>query len=239
MRPYLRNLCLLVLASGALLLGESAATAQYYYGPEYGPPPPPPPRYRPAPRYEPAPAYYYAPFSHLGFFARVTIGPGYLHASEDFGGATRVYSGFGLTLNGALGLAIAPNLIIFGEVLSTTALNADETDSGQSVGLSGLDVTLYGFGPGIAYYLEPANVYLSATLAFSKVSFSDHYSQDPVDDTDIGFGGSFSVGKEWWVARHLGLGIAGQIYLATMTEPYYNARMGAVAASLLFSATLN
>jgi hypothetical protein len=245
MRPYLRSLCLLALAGGALLLGESAASAQYYYGPAYGPPPPPAPapvpRYyaAPAPRYSPAPSYYSAPFVHQGLFLRLTVGAGFLTASETVNGATLSYSGFGATLSGALGGAIAPNLIIYGEILGTSVFNADQTYGGQPQGLSGLDVAMYGFGPGIAFYIEPVNMYLSGTLTFSKVSFTDTYSQYPTGDTNLGIGGSFTVGKEWWVAQRLGMGIAGQAFVASMTDPEYNTRLSAVAISMLFSLTFN
>jgi hypothetical protein len=159
MRPYLR--ALFVLVGGALLLGESTAFAQRYY---YGPPPP---RYY-RPRYAPP---YYSPYSHDGFFLRLTGGVGYLAASETVDGATLGYSGFGFTFGGALGGAVAPNLIVFGEIVGTTAFNADQSYAGSPQGLSGLDVTLLGVGPGIAYYIEPANVYLSGTLVYSTERF--------------------------------------------------------------------
>ena len=60
-----------------------------------------------------------------------------------------------------------------------------------------------------------------------------------MDSTNLGIGLSFMVGKEWWVARDWGIGIAGQIHIATMHDPSYNARMRASAFSILFSATYN
>jgi hypothetical protein len=239
MRPYLRSLFVLLLASGALLAGESAGLAQGYYGPAYGPPAPPPPSYRPAPRYN-AP-YYYEPAGHQGgLFVRLTAGLGYLYASETAGGASYHYSGLGGTASAAIGGVIAPNLILFGEILGTSAVDAEFTGGGSS-GYPGVDVTLFGFGPGIAYYLEPGNVYLSATLAFSKLSFSntnyDYYSY--AEDTDLGIGGSFMVGKEWWVGRHLGMGVAGMLHLASMRDSYYDTRLTATAFSVLFSLSFN
>jgi hypothetical protein len=227
MRPYLR--ALFVLVGGALLLGESTAFAQRYY---YGPPPP---RYY-RPRYA---APYYAPYSHDGFFLRLTGGLGYLAASETVDGATLGYSGFGFTFGGALGGAVAPNLIVFGEIVGTTAFNADQSYAGSPQGVSGLDVTLLGVGPGIAYYIEPANVYLSGTLAFSKVSFTNTYSQYPVNDTNWGVGASFSIGKEWWIGRRWAFGFAGQVQLASMTDPYYDARLGVLTLSALGALTFD
>jgi hypothetical protein len=240
MRPYHRLLFSFVLASGALLVGEAAALAQQpYYGPApaYGPPPPAP-AYAPQPRrYSSAPHYFAA---HDGLFLRLAGGLGYLSASENVSGGSLNYSGVGFTLSGALGGAIAPNLILYGEILGTSVVNAEQSYAGVSQGLSGLDVVMYGFGPGIAYYIEPVNVYLSATLTFSKISFSDTYSDYYLTtDTNLGLGGSFSVGKEWWIAQRLGLGIAGQLHVASMTDPYYNAHMTATALSVLCSLTFN
>lgn len=238
MRPYLRSLFVLLLAGGALLAGESAGLAQGYYGPAYGPPPPPPPSYRPAPRYS-AP-YYYEPAGHNGgLFVRLTAGLGYLYATESAGGQSVHYSGFGGTASAAIGGVIAPNLILYGEILGTSAWDA-EVSQDNAYNYPGIDVTLFGFGPGIAYYLEPGNVYLSGTLTFSKLSFSDTY--DPygyTEDTDLGIGGAFSVGKEWWVARHLGMGVAGQIHLASMKDSVRDTRLTATAFSVLFSLSFN
>jgi len=241
MRPSLRSLFLFVLASGALLLGESTVLAQGYYGPAYGPPGPPPPSYRPAPRYS-AP-YYYEPAGHNGgLFIRLTAGLGYLYATESAGGQSVNYSGLGGSAGAALGGVIAPNLILFGEILGTSAWDAEVGSGGPSYH-PGVDVTLLGFGPGIAYYLQPANMYLSATLAFSKLTFSNSNYYDPsygyAEDTNLGVGASFMVGKEWWMGRHLGMGVAGQLHLASMRDSYYDTRLTATAFSILFSLSFN
>jgi hypothetical protein len=240
MRIISRSLALVALMGSTLMLGESVASAQGYYGPAYGPPGPPPPQrgYYAAPR----PAYYGYGHVHDGFFLRVTAGFGYVSASEAVGGGETInYSGVGVTYGVAFGGTIAPNLILFGEFLGTSVPDYDyryqvarvhDTASG--------DMTLSGFGPGIAYYIEPINLYLSGTLAFSEMSFTDSYSGYS-DGTNWGLGLSFAVGKEWWVARDWGIGIAGQIHLASMgdTVDAYDTRMTATAFSLLFSATYN
>ncbi len=231
MRPHLRALLFFGFTGSMLLLGESSTLAQTYY---YGPPPPPR-YYRPA-YVAPAP---YRPFSHQGLFLRFTGGLGYLAASENYQGSTLTYSGFGFSYSGAIGGAVAPNLIIFGEVMGTTAFNADQSYGGVSQGLSGLDITLLGIGPGIAYFLEPANVYLSSTLAFSTVSFTDTYSQYAVSDTNWGVGITFTVGKQWWIGYRWGIGFAGQVHLASMGHPDNNTRLEAIAASALASLTFD
>lgn len=237
MRHVLHSLSLLAVAGAALLLGEATASAQPYYGPAYGPPP----SYRAAPRYA-APYTGYGYHTHDGFFLRLNAGFGYLTASEDYGGGDEVtYSGMGGSYGVALGGALAPNLILYGEMLGTTVVNADYRDTGGVVGLSGYDVTMFGFGPGIAYYLQPANVYFSGTLAISKVSFSftDVDYDDSAGETDFGIGLSFMCGKEWWITRDWGIGIAGRLHWANMRDTLLDTRINSLAASLLFSATYN
>ena len=149
------------------------------------------------------------------------------------------YSGWGGSYSAALGGAIVPNLILYGEILGTTVINADYRDSTGNVGYSGLDVTMFGFGPGITYYLEPANVYFSGTLAISKVSFSDTSYGDSAGETDFGVGLSFMCGKEWWITPDWGIGLAGRLHWANMRDPVYDTHLNGLAFALLFSATYN
>lgn len=238
MRPRLRSpvLALVLLAAATVLLvgAESAALAQQpYYGPA--------PAYGPPPGYRPAPRYYgrtYGYHEHDGLFARVTLGGGYLSASEDI----YSYSGGGFAWGAALGGVIAPNLVLFGEFSGITVTDPDLNGGGLSETLSGTDMTLFGFGPGVAYYFVPVNVYLSGTLNFSQVSFSHpsgYYYAD--DNTNWGAGGNFMVGKEWWVLPDLGIGLAGQFQVASMRDhpQGVSTRMTVKTFSLLFSATFN
>jgi hypothetical protein len=232
MRYVTKLLFLLGLTSAIVLLGESAALAQRpYYGRGYGP----------QPGYAPAPAYgsWYGGHQHDGFYMRITAGLGYFSASESYGGTRYTYSGLGETLCAAFGGAIAPNLILYGELLGTSVTNASLSANGVTQGYSDTDLTLAGFGPGIAYYIEPVNLYLSGTLTFTQVSFSNTYSGYPAGDSNLGIGLSLMVGKEWWVSRDWGIGIAGQLHVASMGDPGYDTRLQATAFSVLFSATYN
>jgi hypothetical protein len=248
MRPSLRSLFLLVLASGTLLFGERNVRADeylaqgYYYGPAYGPPAPPPPQpgYYRSPRYV-APAYY-GGRTHDGLYLRFTAGAGFFTASESYQGSRISYSGLGFTASGALGGAIAPNLILYGEILGTTVADAEWSQDGYYQGSSNTDLEMFGFGPGIAYYIQPANMYLSATLAFTKVSFignDPYYGGYTQADTDFGVGVSLRVGKEWWVGPRWGVGIAGMAHLASMHDPTWNERVSAAAFSVLLSASFD
>ena len=218
------------LVTALFVFTESAASAQApYYGRGYGPGPG---------RYA-APGYggWYGARQHAGFHVRLCAGLGYLGASEDHRGSSDHYSGIGGTFSAALGGAVAPNLIVYGELLGTSVINAEWSRNGYPQGWSGLDVFQYGFGPGVAYYFEPINLYLSGTLAFTRFSFSDTYGNSYSQDTNLGVGASFTVGKEWWVGSRWGIGLAGHFQLASMGDPYVDARLRTLVFSLLFSAS--
>jgi hypothetical protein len=221
------------------LSASSVASAQPYYGPGYGPPP----GYR-------APGYgrpYYGYNTHDGFFMRLNVGFGYLTASESYAGATDTYSGLGFNYGAAFGGVIAPNLVLYGELFGMTVTdpNYSISNGGGSQNLSGVDMTAFGIGPGIAYYFMPINAFVSGTLVLTKMYFTDSSSNVSLGDSDFGFGLSVMGGKEWWVSRDWGLGIAGQLYFGTMSDHptyygvSYDTRLDAFAFSVLFSATYN
>lgn len=224
-------LVLLGLVGAVATVGESSAFAQRYYGRGY---------YSQPGRYA-TPGSWYGVHGHDGFYLRLTAGAGYLSASETYGVVTDNYSGLGGAFTAAFGGTVAPNLIIYGELLVTEVSNAEYSVNNVSAGYSQTDLTQFGIGPGIAYYFEPVNLYLSGTLAFTKMSFSDTYSGVAQGDTNLGIGASFMLGKEWWVSPDWGIGLAGQLYLASMGDTVngYNTRMQSSMFALLFSATFN
>ena len=234
------------------------APEAYYPPPGYAPPPAyyPPPGYAPPPGYYPPPGYappgaYYPqqvlgppPGHHLhdGFYMRLTMGLGYLSAKYSQGGQDATISGGGMAMAFAFGGSVTPNLVIYGEFMGTVAMDPTLEYGGTSRHL-GFDVNLFGIGPGVAYYLEPMNMYFSGTLAFSQVTASSSNSSDSSNDTadvtEMGMGASFMVGKEWWVSHDWGLGIAGMLHLASMKMKNVDSTMTATAFSVVFSATYN
>jgi hypothetical protein len=171
---------------------------------------------------------------------RLTAGVGVLNAKDSYAGQEETISGGGMAVTFAIGAAVKPNLILYGEMLMTIAVSPTLESGGTTQTLSS-DVTLFGVGPGVAYYFEPSNLYLSGTLAFSQVTQSTSSSSGDSSNnvTELGVGASFMVGKEWWVSPKWGLGAAGYLHLASMKMRNYDARMTAAAVGVLFSATYN
>jgi hypothetical protein len=176
---------------------------------------------------------------HQGFLFQFLLGAAYLTASETISDSygrsqNNKYSGYGAAISAAVGWTIARNLVILGRVSGSNTLKSDcSPDCGSS-----LDLILIGFGPGIAYYLESANVHFSGVLTLSRLSFEDRYSGYK-DNTDFGVGGTFVVGKEWWTGRHLGLGAAAQVQAAIMNDSFYDTSLTAISLSALLSVTVN
>lgn len=227
----------------------------YQSGPSpYGPPPgysAPPPGYAPPPDYNApppsyGPAYYpparYAPpvgyHEHDGFYLRLQLGVGYLHAGTNESGQSVSCSGVGGTIGLAIGGAIARNLILYGEIYGTSVSDPTLSSGGASMTGSGLTETFAGLGPGVAYYLDD-NLYLSGTLLFSRLDFSDSDTTDTLASTDVGIGTVLSVGKEWWVTGDWGIGVAGQFAGATMKDQNDGPRWNIWSLALVFSATYN
>jgi hypothetical protein len=152
---------------------------------------------------------------HDGVFLRLTFGPSYTTMNSELEGSEATVSGFGPQFGIALGGAIAPNFIIFGEVLANSAIDPTLEADGQEFSGSG-SASVLGIGPGAAFYFS-GNAYLSATLAFSQISVSDADGNE-VGESDFGIGGNLLLGNEWWVAPNWGVGAAAQIFLARMKD---------------------
>jgi hypothetical protein len=244
------------------------APPAYPSQPAYAPPPAgaPPPGYPPQPSYPAPPAGYsaqpgYAPppanypptyavmrppgtQTHDGFYLRLQLGGGYTSMSASSGPNSLKYSGGSVGFGLALGGAVAPNLIIYGALIDSIAQNPDTTFNGPSFGSTSGSVGVVGVGPGLAYYLQPANVFFAGSFLLSRLVFSDT-DGNTTDQTDWGFTFEGLVGKEWWVSDNWGLGASAQLLLGTMKdkEPLVPGESiptwRVVAFSLLFSATFN
>jgi hypothetical protein len=175
--------------------------------------------------------------THDGLFLRGVVGFNGTHLSTSEPDM-QVY-GPGGTVGLAAGWAVARNLIVYGEIFDDIAVSPTvklgdatlETTEDTSAGV-------IAFGGGVAYYIMPINIYASLTLAAAQLTVSR--GDKEVGNSDFGFGASLMVGKEWWVASDVGLGVALQLYGGTMKDKGADEatwRTGAVA--LVLSATYN
>jgi len=224
--------------------------------PGYAPPPGyyyPPPGYAP-PGYAPPPGYYYPPppgyaaapqppvgvNEHDGFYLHMHFGIGYTRVhGADSAGNDVVLRGVGPSFAIALGGAMTRNLVLFGEVFTAGASNPEVLRGGTSTGNSSGDAQVGGLGFGVAYYIDPANVYFLGSIGLvtfelhDSANFTTYRSED-----GIGFHGT--IGKEWWVSPNWGLGIAGEFVGASLKDKANpSVTWTGTSFSLLFSTTYN
>jgi len=141
---------------------------------------------------------------HFGFFIRPDLGFGYLTASESAGGTTATLSGFAGVAGVSIGGAIAENLILGAHIYDAVSTNPSASVGTSSASTSNTTLTMFGVGPELTYYFMPNNVYVSGTLALSRMTVS---SNNGDASTDWGVGSRVTLGKEWWVSNHWGLGL--------------------------------
>ncbi|HKC61835.1 MAG TPA: hypothetical protein VKB92_17230 [Myxococcales bacterium] len=200
--------------AGALLLAGTAALAQ-----------------EPAP-YQSARTGFDGTYQrHFGFYIRPDLGFGYMSMAGP-GGTVYGLSGLGGI---AIGGAIRENSILAVHFIDSVAQDPSVSGSGFSGTATGSSLTMFGIGPQYTYYFMPANVYLSTTLALTRLHVSD-----PAGDfnSDWGLGTRVAVGKEWWVSDHWGLGLAGHFSLSSNQNGAGDA-LTTWALGVVFSTTYN
>jgi hypothetical protein len=178
--------------------------------------------------------------THDGFYLRFVLGPGYTTMSSGESSSKLKVNGGGAGFSVAAGGAIAPNVVLFGEIVSNRAMNPDVSVGSGTGTLRDASAGLIGVGGGAALYLMPANIYLSGALTLTKLTLDDKDGKT-INETSYGPGLDLTVGKEWWVSANWGLGVAAQLALATMKDkgPSPAPTWTAVGATIAFSATFN
>lgn len=146
---------------------------------------------------------------HLGFFLRPDLGVGYMTTSEPTG-----TSSGNLTISGpagvfgfAIGGAVAENIVLAAHIYDGVVTNPTVSlSSGQAVTSANASLTMYGIGPEFTYYFMPSNIYLSATVAVTRLALTANGNNS---SSNVGIGTRLALGKEWWVGDHWGLGLVG------------------------------
>lgn len=152
-----------------------------------------------------APGYH----QHDGFYLRLDAGLGYLESHETVGGVDgKVYGAAG-EFGVAVGGAVAENLILGGHLFALAISNPNMSAGSTSTSTTDSSWGLVGIGPQLTYYFMPVNVYLSGTLALTRITAR----QGGTDaNSEWGGGLQLAVGKEWWVSDNWGVGVAGQLF---------------------------
>jgi hypothetical protein len=208
-------------------------------------------RYRPMP-YAPYPSPYASPYvasvtidpmegfhAHDGFYLHVHAGISATGFASTQAGVKTNYAGGGFSSGVAVGGVIARNLVLYGAFFGTSTTNPDKQVAGNSTTSDLGAIGVGAVGPGLAYYFERCNLYLSATFGLAGFTANDLNSLR-VDSSRSGAAFDFMVGKEWWVSHDWGLGIAGELMAASLKDKNVpGLTWSASGLSVLFSATYN
>ncbi|PKN58236.1 MAG: hypothetical protein CVU56_06855 [Deltaproteobacteria bacterium HGW-Deltaproteobacteria-14] len=185
----------------------------------------------------------YSAFNHNGFLMRLSAGFGYTRASQDSSDGSLVLSGGGgmasLAFGGMIAKNLALNVDIFGSSAFEPAVVVDGTDIGDA---SSTTMSVGAIGLGVTYYLMPANVYLALSFGAAKGRLETRartvFGTIVFKDTsDVGFAVNVMVGKEWWVGREWGIGVAGQFIIGTL--PASGGDIHPMALGVALTATFN
>jgi hypothetical protein len=235
----------------------------------YAPPPPayaPPPYGYDSPYYNPYYRYdypYYRPYrrhyrampygyptaaesmagfhTHDGFFMRVHLGIAATSLSSTTMGTKTSFSGGGSSMGIAIGGAICRNLILYATVFGTNTVNPEVKVGGvsQPAGPVG-SISVAAIGPGLAYYFEQTNIYLSGAFGLAGYQMHDVNDGSKINWSRSGSALELMIGKEWWASRDWGLGIAAELIAGSMKDAATPGLIwSAGSGAILFSATYN
>jgi hypothetical protein len=232
-RALLASILLLVPA----LAGAQELTAEptpHVADPEAQPPPPPRAEQRLQANqdcYPPPPPGH----THDGFYLRLQAGGGKLTARR---GLTTT-SGTALTYGLAVGGMVYPNLAVFATVLFHDVSDPTWNPYGYAMTFNAGDLGTESFGAGLAYYLDPANVYVAAAVLAKSAEITDG-AKNNRGSSNRGAGFQAMLGKEWWVGAEWGLGLAAEVTGAWMTDTNdHSTTWSSFSYSLVLSATYN
>jgi hypothetical protein len=196
----------------------------------------------PAPDVESAPAAVAPPpqHEHAGVFLRAELGAGFRSMSTSDAGSMK-FSGAGAGFAFAVGGPVADNLILLGELTVDSMQNPTLQMGSRSFETTDASSTLLGIGPGVTYYFMPANVHVGATVLLTEATLT--YKGEKIAETELGFGGLLRVGKDFWIGKSFGLGVAGQFTFATMKDKVSDGGLkptwSALAGTLALEGTYN
>ena len=177
----------------------------------------------------------------------MSIGPTFGTIRDDMTGTITdklEFSGTGVQFDIKIGGAVQENLILYASMASTV-INGPKINStsqtGRLNGNMGINENML-IGVGLTYYVMPNNLFLSGSAGMGNYTLTDNNDSKNNVKTDNGFSIQLKAGKEWWVGKRWGLGIA-LTYGKTIVKngPYVGTeeKFNSNRFGVLFNATFN
>ena len=177
-----------------------------------------------------------SPF-HEGFYLRFLAGGG--PGSSVIDNDMTFKSSAGL-FHFQIGGEISENLVLFGDIGGFSLSDPKVEFEGTAYTLKDVYISSFGVGIGLSYYIMPANIYLTGSLMLAN-SYIE-YQDQKLAESERGPGVFLSIGKEWWVGKKWGLGIAGFFEGAWLKDKEdaqgYQADINNQIFGIAFSATM-
>ena len=145
-------------------------------------------------------------FTHQGLYLRVEGGLGYLHSEADFASTSATAYGGAGYLGFALGGAIAPDVVLYGEIWGMGAVNPTYQFAGATGTLDNQTLNYSGLGLGIGFFTA-GNVFVGISLDATRLGITDNDNGDQ-SRSDVGGAVTLTIGKQWWISPHWGLGFS-------------------------------
>ncbi len=177
--------------------------------------------------------------THEKFYLRFLAGMGSGNIVLSYIGSDMVFSAVSGLFHFQIGSEIAENLVLFGDFGGFSLTEPTVEWQGLPSTAKDTDISSFGIGAGLSYYIMPADIYLSGSFLLSQVILE---SDDIEAEGKMGPGVFICIGKEWWVGKKWGLGIAGFFENAWTKDQSdnqgYQAPIKSRAFGVAFSATL-
>jgi hypothetical protein len=174
----------------------------------------------------------------------MSIGPNFpTITSEVKGDSKYTFTGTGALFDIKIGGALQENLLLHATLLSSSLVGPKVTSGSISQNApNNLSIGESMLGGGITYYIMPQNIFLSGSVGFGGYTLIDNTNSNNSVSTDKGFSMQIKAGKEWWVSKKWGLGIAvtyGKTKLTNSPGGGVEEFMDSNNFGVLFNATLN
>lgn len=175
---------------------------------------------------------------HRGFFLSYAPGINFTSVaidSKNYGSST--YKGTGLGMDFKIGGTLTENLILHATIIGHGVVGPkiDDIKTDNKTSVSEMM-----FGAGLTYY-NPSNYLFSASVGVGSYTLENE--REDIDiSTDNGFSCQLKVGKEWWVAAKLGIGVAAYYHYTNCLNQkgnYGEERIIGNNIGIVLNATLN
>jgi len=137
---------------------------------------------------------------------------------------------------------VQENLILHATITSSSLAGPKVTSSGSSQNSSNnMSLGEAMIGGGMTYYFMPANIFISGSAGLGNFTLIDSDNNTNIS-TDRGFSFQLKAGKEWWVSKRWGLGVAvsyGKTMVTNTPGGGIEERLNSNNIAILFNATLN